>query len=298
MSDQIPLHTGPDLNHVRFRIGLISDTHMPLRRRALPPELFDLFRGVDLILHAGDVGELWVLDQLSAIAPVIAVHGNDDSDEAQTELPYQQVIAAAGLRILLWHSHFPDRDIEMDSRRPNAISPARNLERARRAGAQVVVFGHWHIPFVHRQDGICVINPGALASGNLFSRQTVASVALLTIDITGQTYVRHIDLADPDRSFAPTIAWEAGFAANLMQYHAPIVTPELHRAVAYLHGHLSYAEVYALIPSISGLAHAVWDGHTDKITLEQVQTAITVDSTIPTVLKSRLTELFTSFQAT
>ena len=54
-------------------VGLISDTHMPLRRRTLPPVLFDVLRSVDFLLHAGDVGELWVLDQLSAIAPVFAV---------------------------------------------------------------------------------------------------------------------------------------------------------------------------------------------------------------------------------
>jgi len=68
-------------------LGLISDTHLPDRLRALPPEVFDALDGVDLILHAGDVGTLAVLDQLSTIAPVVAVHGNDDSAEAIRELP-------------------------------------------------------------------------------------------------------------------------------------------------------------------------------------------------------------------
>jgi hypothetical protein len=54
-------------------LGLISDTHMPERWPELPGAIFDVFAGVDLILHAGDVGELWVLDRLSAIAPVLAV---------------------------------------------------------------------------------------------------------------------------------------------------------------------------------------------------------------------------------
>ena len=58
------------MNHHRtVRIGLISDTHMPERWPSLPPAIFELFKGVDLLLHAGGVGELWVLDQLSAIAP-------------------------------------------------------------------------------------------------------------------------------------------------------------------------------------------------------------------------------------
>ncbi|MCA9947118.1 MAG: metallophosphoesterase family protein, partial [Anaerolineales bacterium] len=59
-------------------IGLISDTHMPQRWAQLPPVLTQIFANVNMIFHAGDVGELWVLDELSQIAPVIAVHGNDE----------------------------------------------------------------------------------------------------------------------------------------------------------------------------------------------------------------------------
>src|SRR3712207_2339587 len=88
-------------------IGLVSDTHMPERCAELPAALFEALRGVDLLLHAGDVGELWVLNRLSAIAPVVAVHGNDDTPDSQRELPYQQVVAVAGRRILLCHSHYP-----------------------------------------------------------------------------------------------------------------------------------------------------------------------------------------------
>lgn len=108
---------------VRACVGLISDTHMPQRLAALPSAVFSVFQGVDLLLHAGDVGNLAVLDQLSTIAPVIAVHGNDDTPEAQTALPYQQVITVHGQRILLWHSHFPDRVDELYSRRHDEFTP-------------------------------------------------------------------------------------------------------------------------------------------------------------------------------
>ena len=70
--------------------------------------VFAVLRGVDVVLHAGDVGELWALDRLSAIAPVIAVHGNDETADAQQELPYQQLVVAGGARILLTHAHYPD----------------------------------------------------------------------------------------------------------------------------------------------------------------------------------------------
>ena len=89
-------------------VGLVSDTHMPERCAAFPASTFEVLRGVDIILHAGDVGELWVLDHLSAIAPVVAVHGNDDTRAAQRELPYQQLVSIAEQRVLLWHSHYPD----------------------------------------------------------------------------------------------------------------------------------------------------------------------------------------------
>jgi putative phosphoesterase len=71
---------------VAARIGIISDTHMPERCAALPPALFETLRGVDLLLHAGDVGELWVLDRLSALAPVVAVHGNDETAVQTTKI--------------------------------------------------------------------------------------------------------------------------------------------------------------------------------------------------------------------
>ena len=144
-------------------IGLISDTHMPARCAALPPMLFDVLRGVDLLLHAGDVGELWVLDALSAIAPVIAVHGNDETADAQRELPYQQVIAVGGQRILLTHAHYPDRAEEMESRKDDAWAPKldRRAAMGRQAGARIVVFGHTHIPMAVEHDGVLLVNPGA-----------------------------------------------------------------------------------------------------------------------------------------
>src|SRR5690606_154429 len=109
--EQLPPGVAPD--EIVGIIGLLSDTHMPLRRRWLPPELPAIFADVDLLLHAGDVGPLSVLDELGRIAPVVAVHGNDESEEAQRQLPYQQVVSVGGVRILLWHSHFPDWDEEM-----------------------------------------------------------------------------------------------------------------------------------------------------------------------------------------
>jgi predicted phosphodiesterase len=104
-------------------IGLIADTHIPERWEQLPAAVFELFAEVDFILYAGDVGKLWVLDHLGAIAPVIAVHGNDETDEATAALPYQQVLSVKGRRILLTHAHYPNRDEEMESRKEDRWVP-------------------------------------------------------------------------------------------------------------------------------------------------------------------------------
>jgi putative phosphoesterase len=218
--------------HIVACLGLISDTHMPERCEALPAALPTIFRDVDLILHAGDVGKLWVLDRLSSIAPVIAVHGNDDTPEAQRELPYQQVIVIGGQRIFLSHCHYPDRAEEMESRRDDSWKPKleRRLEFGRRAGASTVIFGHTHIPMTYRedgQDGILLVNPGAVASGSPNTRQLRQSVALLFLCDDRAPVAVHVDVNAPDRPFVPEVDWNAGFRAALKHYEESILAPEL-----------------------------------------------------------------------
>jgi putative phosphoesterase len=205
-------------------IGLVSDTHMPQRLPALPTTLFTVLAGVDLLLHAGDVGELWVLDELSWIAPVIAVHGNDDTADAQRELPYQQVIVVAGQRILLTHAHYPDRAEELASRVDDAWEPklARRAAMARSAGAQIAVFGHTHIPMAVEYDGVLLINPGAFGPPNLTTRQRIQSVAILNMREGFPPSVRHIDLATPDRPFEPRLDLAAGFRLAHDRYAEPL----------------------------------------------------------------------------
>ncbi|HEU5097411.1 MAG TPA: metallophosphoesterase family protein [Roseiflexaceae bacterium] len=221
----------PDLpaECVAARIGLISDTHMPDRCPALPPTLFEVLLGVDALLHAGDVGELWVLDRLSAIAPVIAVHGNDDTADAQRELPYQQVLAVAGQRIVLTHAHYPDRARELESRKDDRWAPKleRRVAFGDRAGASVVIFGHTHVPMSLQCGDVLLVNPGAIAAPNYVTRQRVQSVALLFIRDDGVPAVVHLDLAAPAQSFVPRIDWPAGFAAAHSQFTESIMAPDL-----------------------------------------------------------------------
>jgi putative phosphoesterase len=205
------LPAGLPAERVAARFGLISDTHMPERCPALPPALERVFAGVDLILHAGDLGEHTVLDRLGAIASVVAVHGNDDTAEAQRELPYQQVIAAAGQRIFLCHTHHSDPADEEAWRRgshPPGAAFARRAAMGHRAGAGIVVYGHSHVPVVAHVDGVWLVNPGAIAPANPVTRMRYQTVALLYLRDDGAPFVVHVDLAEPDRPFAPAFWME------------------------------------------------------------------------------------------
>ena len=181
------------------------------------------------MLHAGDVGELWVLDQLSAIAPVIAVHGNDETADAERELPYQQVIVAGGQRILLTHAHYPDRAEEMASRTDDAWLPklARRAAMGRAAGARIVVFGHTHIPMTYQYDDILLVNPGAFGPPNLTSRQRLQSVAILTISEDGAPSVTAHRSRRPDTPFVPAVDWDAGFRVAHDAMTETILAPDL-----------------------------------------------------------------------
>ncbi len=139
-------------------IGLISDTHGLLRatvHRALA--------GVELILHAGDVGGDDVLDELALIAPVLAVHGNTDAPGDPRLTPSIEHIIG-GLRVHVSHGH------EVGS-----PTPAKLIERY---PADVIVYGHTHRQLVARTGDVLVVNPGA-AGARRFNLEP--SVARLTI---------------------------------------------------------------------------------------------------------------------
>src|SRR5512139_238934 len=125
--------------------GLITDTHVPQRIKALPPRVFDVFRGVDRILHAGDINARRVLDQLAEIAPVDAVAGN--ADLVGHGLPLTRVIEVAGRRIGLVHGHGGwSRYLISKLRDQFSYDEERYLDHVQRSFGTVdaIVFGHTH----------------------------------------------------------------------------------------------------------------------------------------------------------
>ena len=138
-------------------IGLISDTHITPKRGKLPEKIFEIFDGVDLILHAGDITVQDVLDDSSKIAPVIAVLGNNDN----LDLEKYELIEAQDKKILLVHGDKKDL-----------------YESGLKYGADIVVSGHTHKPNHEIVNEMHLINPG---SSNRPIKSN-ASVALLKID--------------------------------------------------------------------------------------------------------------------
>ena len=263
-------------------IGLISDTHLPDRLRALPPAVFDVFAGVDLILHAGDVGELRVLDELSQIAPVVAVHGNDDTPEAEAALPAQQIIATRAGRIVVHHSHYADHEDEMAARRIDPWGPKfdRRAGLVHAADGSIGVSGHTHVPMCVTHDNVLLINPGALGSGNYFMRQIRQTVALLAITVEGTTHVAHVDLAAPDHAYDAGFDEAEGYAATAQNYQAWIVTPELDALLPALWP-LFGKTLDAVRPALRRLMFRVQDGEIEAISPAMLHDELRTDPDLP-----------------
>ena len=144
-----------------MRFGIVSDTHIPSRAKFIPSRVIELFDGVDRILHAGDICEQSVLDELSAVAPVDAVLGNMDPPSALTGVDKAFVIEADGVRIGMIH------DAGASSRRRTAM-------RKRFQDCRVVVFGHSHQPLIEDEDGLMLLNPGSACDPRMAKYPTVA----------------------------------------------------------------------------------------------------------------------------
>jgi len=162
-----------DMNRQVYVVGLIADTHGLVR-----PEIERAFAGVDLIVHAGDVGGPHVLAALGAIAPVAAVYGNVD-DAQNPALARERLLPIAGLTLHVSHGH------ELGTPTPERLF-------ARYAG-DVLVFGHTHRALVVRQGDRLAVNPGA-AGPRRFDLQP--SVARLTI-AGGRADVEIVGLGSP-----------------------------------------------------------------------------------------------------
>jgi hypothetical protein len=165
-----------------LHIGLISDTHIPEARAVLWPQVFDVFAGVDAILHGGDIHELGVLDQLNALAPLWSARGNGEDGSAgrpiaadDARLRYSWLLDLAGVRVGLTH------DLPMPEIPPN-YTVARWKDR--RFGTQdldVLVYGDSHVERIDVIGSTLCVNPGSPTYPHNLQTQ-LGTIGFLDID--------------------------------------------------------------------------------------------------------------------
>jgi putative phosphoesterase len=157
-----------------LHIGILSDTHIPEAALELPPRIAEVFRGVDLILHAGDIYVPSVLDDLENIAPVLAARGDDDVGAvlADRRVQWKHVLKLQGKTVWLIH-YLPYPYPVMSWKSASAIRKGQDPP-------DIVVFGHDHCTITENLGGVLLVNPGSPTFLNY--HQGAGTVGLLNID--------------------------------------------------------------------------------------------------------------------
>ena len=149
-------------------VGLIADTHVPVRAKCIPKAVFKVFENVDFIVHAGDLVQLAVIDELEQLAPVLAVHGNMDGPEVSGALPKLNSLKIFDWKIGVMHD-------------PRALFGMNKMrEIAKQNGFNVFVYGHTHNSSIKWEGKTLYINPGS-PTNPLPSSVAKPSVALLQV---------------------------------------------------------------------------------------------------------------------
>ena len=155
-------------------IGLISDTHIPARARNVPKKVFEVFEKVDFIVHAGDLVEMSVIDELEQLAPVLAVYGNMDGPEIRGKLPKLNSVRVFDWKIGVMHD-------------PGSLfGRGKMREIAKQNGFDALVYGHTHSPTMKWEEDILFINPGSPTNPlpPFITRPTVALLRMTKEKIT------------------------------------------------------------------------------------------------------------------
>jgi len=180
-------------------IGVLSDSHVPFRLDALPQAALDLLAGCDLILHAGDLEDVGLIDQLARIAPVYTVRGNIhwSYSTGTHDLDQPEAITLKLGPHTLWMTHghlsfghtMVDKFIQF-TKRPTLDDVNRTiiarLDRARPPEADIVIFGHSHNPCIEKRDEVLFFNPGAIVGTEHFRGESRRpSIGRLSFDDQG-----------------------------------------------------------------------------------------------------------------
>jgi putative phosphoesterase len=154
-----------------MKIGVLADTHIPEMLPALPPSVLDLLRGVDIILHLGDVCELNVLQQLEPIAQTYAVYGDCDSAQVRQFLQEKQRLEFANRAVGLVHGHHAWEG-DLGTRLSYRLSASRRTTALHESvlrefnDVDAIVFGHSHVPYIRMHGAVLLFNPGSIVPRN------------------------------------------------------------------------------------------------------------------------------------
>ena len=204
----VPLVRSELSSRSHVRVGLISDTHIPEARAELWPQVFDVFAGVDAILHGGDIHELRVLDQLLEVAPLWSARGNGEDGSAgrpvaadDPRLRYSWLLDLAGVRVGLTH------DLPLPEIPPNYTV---SRWKDRRFGTQdldVLVYGDSHVERIDVIGSTLCINPGSPTYPHNLNTQ-LGTIGFLDID--GPTVTASIWQLTDDGIAGPTAELTTG----------------------------------------------------------------------------------------
>lgn len=171
-----------------MRIGLISDTHIPWEVSQVPPEVFEAFKGVDLILHGGDIYSHTVLDDLERIAPVYAALGDDDYPGEDKRVQERHILNVGGKTIYLTHEG-PYNFLTSTTGLPLWWRNRISLDKY--VNPDIIVAGHEHRVIVENFNGILYINPGSPTLLNY--KKGLGTVAILELN-SGEPHVNILHL--------------------------------------------------------------------------------------------------------
>lgn len=160
-----------------MKIGVISDTHIPVRAKEIPREVLEAFSDADLIIHAGDIVSFEVLNELAKLAPVEAVSGNMDPAEIKEQLPPTKTVQVGNKKIVVMHGQG---------------SPEETVRMAETGfpGADCVVFGHTHRPYTGYKGRTLILNPGSCVDSPWTDRPSYAMLYLNDGDPTADLEAR------------------------------------------------------------------------------------------------------------
>jgi putative phosphoesterase len=132
-------------------IGLISDTHIPDHAKKLPEQLKEAFRGVEMILHCGDIYAISVLDELERIAPVLAAKGDDETSNTSSDKRVKPKHIINIEDVTIWLMHEKPKSMPRVSKEIPWMDPP----------PDAIIYGHTHEPAIKEFEGILHVNPGS-----------------------------------------------------------------------------------------------------------------------------------------